>query len=285
MLPANARTAARTTARRNMFGGKEKEDGDAFFKPVRNPRRPRDAPEEDESEAKGQAKDGGEDKGGSEVAAQGGADGSKPGRRRRAGDEQEADAKQGDGGGNSWMTSPEKRTQTNKLLIEQDELADENATKGGGGGGGGGGSGGGSGSGGGKRDKFFNEAEQDDIIMIPDLDEDGADADHRVAHAPRNVHRKIPSLADLESEVKQAVASAEEGFDLAILLRTLVPPTLVQEADETRTFESLLREVTDELTLTPKTVVAATISSSASKEAKEKEKAAKSAASKSSKKA
>jgi len=258
-----------------MFSSKESEDT-AFFKPVKNPRRPRDAPAEDEGAAKptssegaGQAKDGGDDERAGADAK--GGDASKPGRRRRAGDDaaEDADAKLGGGGGaNSWMTSPEKRTQNSKLLIEQDEMADETAARGGGGGAGR--------QQGGKRDnKFFNDGEQDDIIMIPDLDEDGADADHRVAHAPRNVHRKIPSLADLESEVKQAVASsAEEGFDLAILLRTLVPPTLVQEADETWTFESLLREVTDELTLTPKTVVSATISSSASKEAKEKEKAA-----------
>ena len=242
-----------------MFSSKESEDT-AFFKPVRNPRRPRDAPAEDDGDAKTggesgqQSKEDGvcDEKGVDPKDAM--AESSKPGRRRRAGDEAGSDAKgSGGDGGNSWMTSPEKQY-TQKLMIEQDEIADETAPKGG------------------KKDKFFSEADQDDIIMIPDLDEDGADADHRVAHAPRNVHRKIPSLADLESEVKQAVAFADEGYDLSILLRTLVPPTLVQEADETWTFESLLREVTDELTLTPKTVVGATIASSASKEAKEKEK-------------
>ena len=235
-----------------MFGGKDSEDAPLFQK-ARNPRRPRDAPEEDAVDA-GEAKSSGgapgqgakdEDKEGGEAA------GSKPGRRRRAGEEGEG----GDGeGANSWMTSPEKRTQNSKLIIEQDEMADENQSK----------------QGNSKRDKFFSDGEQDDIVMIPDLDEDGADADQRVAHAPRNVHRKIPSLADLESEVKQAVASVEEGYDLAILLRTLVPPTHVQETDSQWTFESLMREVTDELTLTPKTVVSATISSSAAKESSAK---------------
>lgn len=240
-----------------MFGGKDSEDAPLFQK-ARNPRRPRDAPEEDAVDA-GEAKSSGgapgqgakdEDKEGGEAA------GSKPGRRRRAGEEGEGDsgdAKSGEGA-NSWMTSPEKRTQNSKLIIEQDEMADENQSK----------------QGNSKRDKFFSDGEQDDIVMIPDLDEDGADADQRVAHAPRNVHRKIPSLADLESEVKQAVASVEEGYDLAILLRTLVPPTHVQETDSQWTFESLMREVTDELTLTPKTVVSATISSSAAKESSAK---------------
>ena len=243
-----------------MFGGKDGEDAPLFQK-ARNPRRPRDAPDEDAVDA-GEAKSSGgapggqgakdEDKEGNEAA------GSKPGRRRRrAGEEGEGDgvgdAKSGEGA-NSWMTSPEKRTQISKLIIEQDEMADDNQSK----------------QGNSKRDKFFSDGEQDDILMIPDLDEDGADADQRVAHAPRNVHRKIPSLADLESEVKQAVASVEEGYDLSILLRTLVPPTHVQEIDAQWTFESLMREVTDELTLTPKTVVSATISSSAAKESSAK---------------
>lgn len=241
-----------------MFGSSKEtddgEDGQAFFKPVKNPRRPRDAGPETADDDKPSssspgsgAKGGGDDKGGADGGGGGeGADG-KPGRRRRADD---ADSKTGVGGGSAaWMTSPEKRTST--LVIEQDEAEDARGRK-----------------------KHFEDNE--DIMVIPDLDEDGGDTDQRVAHAPRNVHRKIPSLADLENEVKQAVASIEEGYDLAILLRTLVPPALVQEKDEAWTFESLLREVTDDLTLTPKTVVSATISTSKDKDKdKDKEKEAK----------
>jgi len=229
-------------------------EGDQLFKPVRNPRRPRDAPPDDSTgDSKDRETHQSKDDGGDDSK-----DG-KPGRRRRAGEDEGDDTavkvnllgKLSDS--NSWMTSPEKRTQSNKLLIEQDEISDENTTIKGIG------------------NKFFSGGEQDDIIMIPDLDEDGADGDHRVSHAPRNMARKIPSLADLESEVKQAVSSFEvEGYDLAVLLRTLVPPTLVQEADDAWTFESLLREVTDEITLTPKTVVGATITNNSKKEDKGK---------------
>ena len=70
-------------------------------------------------------------------------------------------------------------------------------------------------------------------MIIPDLEEDGGDADGRVAQAPRNVHRKIPTLNDLEDEVKAAIPSIEGGFDLKVLLSTLVPPGQVQEQDVT----------------------------------------------------
>lgn len=46
---------------------------------------------------------------------------------------------------------------------------------------------------------------------------------------------------------------------MSILLNTLVPSTMVLEADVAWSFESLLREVTDELSNTPKTVISSTI--------------------------
>lgn len=104
------------------------------------------------------------------------------------------------------------------------------------------------------KDKHFQEANNDDIMLIPDIEDDG-DSDQRVAHAPRNVARKIPTLSELESDVKSAVPKAQGGLDLSILLSVLVPSSQLIEADTTWTFESLLREVTDELTGTEKTVV------------------------------
>jgi hypothetical protein len=95
-----------------------------------------------------------------------------------------------------------------------------------------------------------------DILVIPDLDEDGYDDDHRVAHAPRNVTRKIPSLMELENEVKAAVPAAEGGLDLGVLLRTLVPAQFVVEQDIGWSFESLLRDITDEFTAPSRAVVA-----------------------------
>ena len=61
-------------------------------------------------------------------------------------------------------------------------------------------------------------------------------------------------LTDLETEVKAAIPSVDHGFDLGVLLATLVPASLVAESDTTWTFETLLRDVTDELTAPVKTV-------------------------------
>jgi hypothetical protein len=88
-----------------------------------------------------------------------------------------------------------------------------------------------------------------------------------VAHAPRNVNRKIPTLKDLENDIKAVAPTAEvfmslsfvllhlhklcsacldelsvqEGWNFAVLLTTLVPASMVQEEDTAWTFESLLR--------------------------------------------
>jgi hypothetical protein len=112
------------------------------------------------------------------------------------------------------------------------------------------------------KDKHFQGDDNDEIILIPDLDEEGgADSDQRIAHAPRNITRKIPTLNELEAAVKAAATSIVDSQDgsstlnLSILLSTLVPPNMVDEVDCLWTFESLLREITDELTPTPKTVI------------------------------
>lgn len=55
--------------------------------------------------------------------------------------------------------------------------------------------------------------------------------------------------------MKYTVPNSEDGYNLGVLLNTLVPQTMVDEPDEAWTFESLLREITDELTNTPKTIV------------------------------
>jgi len=56
------------------------------------------------------------------------------------------------------------------------------------------------------REKHLQE-DNDEIMLIPDLDEEGgADSDQRIAHAPRNVNRKIPTLAELENDIKKTAA-------------------------------------------------------------------------------
>ena len=97
------------------------------------------------------------------------------------------------------------------------------------------------------KDKHFQDNNNDEILIIPDLDEDGGDADQRVAHAPRNVNRKIPTLDELENDVKAALPSRENGLDMTVLFKTLVPVSQVQESDVPWCFDSLLRDVTEEL--------------------------------------
>ena len=102
------------------------------------------------------------------------------------------------------------------------------------------------------KNKYFEE-NNDDIMVIPDLEEDGNETDQRIAHAPRVV-RKIPTLTELENEVKATTPTMESGYDLGVLLTTLVPASLVAEEDVPWTFETLLRDVTDEFLAPNKTV-------------------------------
>lgn len=67
------------------------------------------------------------------------------------------------------------------------------------------------------------------------------DADQRIVHAPRNVNRRVPTLIELENEVKVAIPTGENGLDISILTSTLVPAPLVVENDSCWTFDSLLR--------------------------------------------
>lgn len=116
------------------------------------------------------------------------------------------------------------------------------------------------------KDKHFQDTNNDEILVIPDLDEDGgADGDQRVAHAPRNFNRKVPTLGELENDVKAALPTSETGLDMTVLFKTLVPASQVQESDVPWNFDSLLREVTEELlapVLSDLTVTAAKSSSS-----------------------
>lgn len=105
------------------------------------------------------------------------------------------------------------------------------------------------------KDKHFQDDRiAGDIMEIPDLEDDGMDGD-KVAHVPRYVLRKIPTLAELEADVKSSVPKEEGGLDLSILLGVLVPKSQLEENDVAWTFDSLLTEVTDELAGTEKLVL------------------------------
>merc|ERR1711907_804476 len=97
------------------------------------------------------------------------------------------------------------------------------------------------------RDKHFKDTNNDEILIIPDLDDDGGDNDQRVAHAPRNFNRRIPTLEELENDVKAALPQSETGLDMTVLFKTLVPAPQVREEDVPWNFDSLLREVTEEI--------------------------------------
>ena len=137
--------------------------------------------------------------------------GPRPGRRRRAG--------QDDGG---WMSvEPEAKP---RLSIDRMEDVAESISV--------------------KRNKHNDD--NDELMLIPDLDQDGVDEDKRVAHAPKNVGRRIPTLTELNDDVKTVISSNELGYDLAVLLNSLVPAEFLSETDSQWTFDSLLQEVTEE---------------------------------------
>ncbi len=152
--------------------------------------------------------------------------------------------------GAGWFDASPKKGRRNPIVaedhVDHDEEEEEQSTR---------------------RNNKHGDDDDDDIIIIPDLDEDGAGfdggGDSRVAQAPRNVVRKVPTLDELERDVQATMPTVSAGgYDLSVLASTLVPAASLSEVDEAWDFDSLLREVTDQLTDTPKTVVSATISAS-----------------------
>jgi hypothetical protein len=101
----------------------------------------------------------------------------------------------------------------------------------------------------GRKKGHFDDDGGDDIMIIPDLDDEGdseEDITVQVASAPKNVTRRVASLHELDSSLKHSVRSGSHGVDLSLLSNRLVPPTSVAEPDELWTFEELLQRVTQE---------------------------------------
>lgn len=48
-----------------------------------------------------------------------------------------------------------------------------------------------------------------------------------VAAAPKNTTRRVPSLRELDEELKRAIPSSADGLDMSLLTKTLVPPEMV----------------------------------------------------------
>lgn len=51
---------------------------------------------------------------------------------------------------------------------------------------------------------------------------------HAVAVAPKNTTRRVPSLRELDEDLKYSVPSAADGLDMSLLTKTLVPPEMVK---------------------------------------------------------
>jgi hypothetical protein len=103
--------------------------------------------------------------------------------------------------------------------------------------------------------KNKHKEEDDELILIPDLEDGGMDEDKRVAHAPKNIHRRIPTMTELSNDVKTVISSNELGYDLGVLLNALVPAEFLNEQDSLWTFDSLLQEVTEEFQKNDKLVL------------------------------
>ena len=51
-----------------------------------------------------------------------------------------------------------------------------------------------------------------------------------VAAAPKNTTRRVPSLRELDEDLKHAIPSSADGLDMSLLTKTLVPPEMVSVA-------------------------------------------------------
>lgn len=48
-----------------------------------------------------------------------------------------------------------------------------------------------------------------------------------VAVAPKNTTRRVPTLRELDEDLKYSVPPASDGLDMGLLTNTLVPPEMV----------------------------------------------------------
>ncbi|KAG9417190.1 hypothetical protein AC1031_001579 [Aphanomyces cochlioides] len=99
-----------------------------------------------------------------------------------------------------------------------------------------------------KNKHFDDDGDTTELMEIPDLEEEEREPDitTQIADAPRNTARMVQSLKELERDVKYSLP-ATSGVDLQILTSFLIPQKAVLEEDEEWTFDSLLRDVFQEL--------------------------------------
>ncbi|CAM9403939.1 unnamed protein product [Laminaria digitata] len=97
-----------------------------------------------------------------------------------------------------------------------------------------------------RRNHFDND--ETEILLIPDLETDGEDdIVSKVAAAPKNTSRRVPSLRELDEDLKSSLPSAADGLDMTLLTKTLVPREMLEEADVPWDFDSLLQSITQDL--------------------------------------
>lgn len=102
-----------------------------------------------------------------------------------------------------------------------------------------------------KKNNFDDEGGEigsGDIMIIPDLEEEGEaeSMEPKVAMAPKNTARRVPSLRELDHAIEYVIPSATDGLDMSLLTNKLVPPEMLHEPDVPWDFDSLLQEVTQE---------------------------------------
>ncbi|EQC36978.1 hypothetical protein SDRG_05799 [Saprolegnia diclina VS20] len=99
-----------------------------------------------------------------------------------------------------------------------------------------------------KNRHFDDDGETTELVEIPDLEEEEREPDitTQIAEAPRNTARIVQSLKELERDVKYALPSTG-SIDLQLLTSFLCPQRAVIEEDEAWDFDSLLRDVFQEV--------------------------------------
>lgn len=101
----------------------------------------------------------------------------------------------------------------------------------------------------------FADESKTDVMDIPDLDEEPEERiEVKVAKAPRTVTRRLPSLRELDAGAASLTSSSlttveTAAWDLPLLAGCMVAPAMVEEEDEVWEFDSLMREVQQEMSM------------------------------------
>eukprot|EP01016_Furgasonia_blochmanni_P027337 TRINITY_DN2884_c0_g1_i5.p1 TRINITY_DN2884_c0_g1~~TRINITY_DN2884_c0_g1_i5.p1 ORF type:complete len:187 (-),score=60.25 TRINITY_DN2884_c0_g1_i5:60-560(-) len=95
-----------------------------------------------------------------------------------------------------------------------------------------------------KRQNNIWEQKGEDLIVIPDVEEESNDIRGQVSAPPVNIATKVTDLSELlKSDRQYSLPQLEEGVDLSLLMNALRPADEIFEKDEGWHFQGLKTEI------------------------------------------